>query len=115
MVFECLFTELINKPSLESYWRAIILFGNNVASYKFALAKALLDLADEKTTFIKLEDLAIPFATHIAEHLKHSEKQATSSSSRFLEKCRAFNKGVIVTFRETHYRHPAFNIEEAGC
>ncbi len=25
-------------PSLESYWRSIILFGRNVASYKFALA-----------------------------------------------------------------------------
>lgn len=29
-------------PSLESYWRSIVLFGNNVASYKFALAKSLL-------------------------------------------------------------------------
>lgn len=27
-------------PSLDSYWRSIIVFGNNVASYKFALAKA---------------------------------------------------------------------------
>ena len=25
-------------PSLDSYWRSIILFGRNVASYKFALA-----------------------------------------------------------------------------
>lgn len=36
------------KPSLESYWRSVILFGNNVASYKFALAKALLELAEQK-------------------------------------------------------------------
>ena len=34
-------------PSLESYWRSIILFGNNVASYKFALAKTLLEIAPE--------------------------------------------------------------------
>lgn len=33
-------------PSLESYWRSIILFGRNVASYKFALAKSLLELAE---------------------------------------------------------------------
>ena len=32
-------------PSLDSYWRSIILFGNNVASYKFALAKSLLEIA----------------------------------------------------------------------
>lgn len=25
-------------PSWESYWRSVILFGRNVASYKFALA-----------------------------------------------------------------------------
>jgi len=30
-------------PTLDNYWRSIILFGRNVASYKFALAQALLD------------------------------------------------------------------------
>ncbi len=25
------------EPNLENYWRSIILFGRNVASYKFAL------------------------------------------------------------------------------
>lgn len=44
-------------PSLESYWRAIILFGRNVASYKFALAKSLLDIQESS---IALEDLARP-------------------------------------------------------
>ncbi len=29
------------EPSLEHYWRLIILFGRNVATYKIALAKAL--------------------------------------------------------------------------
>lgn len=33
-------------PTLENYWRAIILFGSNVASYKFALARSLLSLGD---------------------------------------------------------------------
>ena len=33
------------EPSLESYWRSVILFGRNVASYKFALAKSLLHSA----------------------------------------------------------------------
>jgi len=32
------------EPSLDNYWRAIILFGRNVASYKFALAKSLYEL-----------------------------------------------------------------------
>jgi len=83
------------NPSIESCWRSIILFGRNVASYKFALAKSLLELADKETTFIKLEDLALPFATHIAKHLNHSDKQATSASSKFLQVCRDFNHGNI--------------------
>ena len=28
-------------PSTDSYWRGIILFGQNVASYKFTLGKSL--------------------------------------------------------------------------
>lgn len=32
------------EPTLENYWRAIILFGKNTASYKFALAKSLIDV-----------------------------------------------------------------------
>ena len=47
-------------PSLENYWRGVILFGRNVASYKFALAKSLLELADKKSDFIPLEELAEP-------------------------------------------------------
>jgi hypothetical protein len=83
------------NPSREDYWRSVILFGRNVASYKFALAKSLLELADSERNFITLEDLSVPFARHIAEHLRHTPKQATSSSSRFLEAVRQFNKGEI--------------------
>lgn len=31
-------------PGLDTSWRSIILLGRNVASYKFALAKSLLDI-----------------------------------------------------------------------
>src|SRR5262245_50276450 len=87
------FTEV--RPSLDNYWRAVILFGRNVASYKFALAKALLEVADHNKTFVPLTDLAPPFARHIAEHLKGCEKQSTSPSSRFLDACRGFNRGEV--------------------
>lgn len=79
-------------PSLESYWRAIILFGRNVASYKFALAKSLLDIQESS---IALEDLARPYAAHICEHLKKEDKQCTSQSSKFLDTCRSFNAGEL--------------------
>lgn len=73
----------------------MILFGQNVASYKFALAKSLIDLGGAGNTAITLEDLAEPFSRHIVEHLARSPKQATSASSRFLEACRSFNAGKI--------------------
>ena len=44
-----------NDPTLQSYWRSIILYGRNVASYKFALGKALIDLNKNPNDLIKLE------------------------------------------------------------
>ena len=71
------------EPSLENYWRSIILFGRNVASYKFALAKTLYEFKDSSQTLITLDQLAAPFAQHLTEHLKLADKQSTSGSSRF--------------------------------
>ncbi|GHE49568.1 HNH endonuclease family protein [Sphingobacterium griseoflavum] len=85
----------IDDPSLESQWRAIILFGKNSATYKFAFAKALLELLDQQKTTLSLDDLAEPFARHIIAHLRSSDKQGNASSSKFLETCRAFIDGRI--------------------
>ena len=75
-----------NDPTLQSYWRSIILYGRNVASYKFALGKALIDLNKNPNDLIKLEDLAKPFANHLCDHLKENEKQITSSNSLLMAK-----------------------------
>lgn len=88
-----LFTEV--QPTIENHWRSIILFGRNVASYKFALAKSLLDLAQQDTEIVTLDQLAEPFSLHICEHLQRADKQATSKTSRFLAACRKFNSGGI--------------------
>jgi len=84
---------LESQPKTESIFRSIILFGRNVASYKFALGKSLLELADQEKTFISLEELAVPFSYHLSEHLKINDKQCTSASSKFLDKIREYNKG----------------------
>ena len=83
------------SPSTADYWRGVVLFGRNVASYKFALAKSLLELRPQAGTLVKLDDLAEPFSRHICEHLKIVDKQGTSGSSRFLNACREFNRGRI--------------------
>ena len=80
-----------NDPSLQSYWRSIVLYGKNSASYKFALAKSLIDLKGQPDDLIKLEDLAASFSKHLCEHLKHNDKQSTNPSSSFLDICRKFN------------------------
>ena len=83
------------EPTLENYWRGIILFGNNVASYKFALAKSLHELARSNNDTVTLEQLAEPFSRHICQHLKAAPKQTTSRSSRFLNFCTAYNRDEI--------------------
>lgn len=79
-----------NDPQLEDYWRGIILFGRNVASYKFALAKTLLELNPQSGQLLKLSDLAPRFAKNICDHLENSPRQTTSSSSKFLDACKKY-------------------------
>ena len=85
----------INDPSLESQWRALILFGKNSATYKFAFAKSLLELVNKETTKISLSDLSKPFSKNIIEHLKVNDKQGNSKSSSFLNVCRNHIRGEI--------------------
>ena len=82
-------------PTDAHIWRAINLFGKNVASYKFALAKSTLELAKKKITNIKPKDLAEPFSRFTCEHIKKIPKQSSSPSSKFLDACKNFNSEKI--------------------
>jgi len=93
----------INDPSLESQWRALILFGKNSATYKFAFAKSLLELVNNETTKISLTDLSQPFSNNIIKHLKDNDKQGNSKTSSFLDVCRSHIKGEI-TNNELWYK-----------
>jgi hypothetical protein len=84
-----------NDLTLQSYWRSIILYGKNVASYKFALAKSLIELKKTKNDLIKIDDLADLFANHICEHLRSNDKQITSPNSEFLNTLKKFNLGKV--------------------
>jgi hypothetical protein len=83
------------SPSVEDYWRGIILFGRNVATYKFALGRALLELRPDAGQLVPLHELAAPFASHLCDHLKLADKQSTSPNSRFLDACRQANAGEL--------------------
>ena len=86
---------IASDPTLDGYWRGIILFGMNTASYKFALGKSLLHFSQRGQNFITLEELAVPFAQSIADHLKLADRQSTNRTSKFLEACKDYNTGQI--------------------
>lgn len=86
---------LSHHPSLDGYWRGVVLLGRNSAAYKFALAGALLEKAGNGLSDTTLRDIALPFAGRVAAHLKMADRQSTSASSKFLDACRAFNRGDI--------------------
>jgi hypothetical protein len=80
------------SPTVEDCWRGVVLYGRNTASYKFALASALLALKPQSGELVKLEDLAPVFAPSIADHLKVAPKQITTTNGKFIQACLAFNQ-----------------------
>jgi len=82
-------------PTPAGDWRHIVRFGRNVASYKFALGQALLELAARQQTFVPLPELAVPYAAGLCEHLQVEDRQSTSAQSQFLDACRSRNRGDL--------------------
>ncbi len=78
----------------ESNFRSVILFGRNTASYKFALAKALFDLARQGRDSVTLEQLADPYTKYLVEHVKMHPRQTTNRSSKFMYACAGYAKGT---------------------
>lgn len=94
--------EFLGKdPTLEDYWRSLILFGKNVACYKLALGKSLLELAPQEKTIVTLDELAEPYSRYVVEHLKSCDAQNQSAkvSYPFLEACRQFRNNEITKDR----------------
>lgn len=83
------------EPTLKNYWRSIILFGRNTASYKFALAKALYDIHSNNKSFFTLDELAVPYVRHLCERIKSHPKQVTRDRSTFLNYLKSFNEREI--------------------
>jgi hypothetical protein len=83
-------TFIPQNPTVEECWRGIILYGQNSASYKFALAESLIQLNPKSGQLIKLEDLAPVFGKLIASHISHSPKQGTRPG-KFLQSVQNYN------------------------
>lgn len=61
--------------SIADFWRAIILYGLNTATYKMALGKCLADLVKEGRSEIAIEELAERFVRLYTERLESGKPQ----------------------------------------
>ena len=82
---------IIDEPTLDSYFRGIVLFGNNSATYKFALGKSLIELTSQGANFVPLKDLDIPFIKYTNQHVLNGNKQITSNSSKYFDAFERYN------------------------
>jgi hypothetical protein len=57
------------------YWRTIILYGGNVATYKIALGKSIIDFAKAKKSTVNMTELSIKFFEEYKERLNKNMPQ----------------------------------------
>lgn len=100
---------LHNDDTLESQFRSIFLFGRNEATYKFALAKTILELSAEQKHFISLEELSPIFTKHMLEHSNSGKIQTKSKSSRYIQALKLYEQQQITFGQLMHItEHNAF-------
>ena len=82
--------------SLVNHFRSIFLLGANTATYKFALAKSLLELHRTAKTFISLDELSPIYAKHLIEHIKTEKRQLSGSgTSKLLNSLHLYSQDQI--------------------
>ncbi|MDO5708377.1 MAG: hypothetical protein Q4P31_07070 [Andreesenia angusta] len=81
--------------SIKSDWEDIIYRGRITASYKFALAETLLEVANDNKKSISLKDMGKIYTNKLIRHLRVYPKQITAKSSKFLEACMDYDNGKI--------------------
>lgn len=64
------------------YWRALILYGLNAATYKIALGHCLIDLSNQGKTNVTMNELAVVFFDLYHERLKNNKPQLNMPKRR---------------------------------
>ena len=86
----------LKTPTLDNYWRSLILFGKNTASYKLALGQTLLELSTRGQDFITLDELSHSYALQMCQRIKSGKPQGTNNGmTRFVQACREYNSGEL--------------------
>jgi len=82
------------------FWRGIILYGLNAATYKMALGKSLLDLAGRGKSTVPWEDLSREFLQQYVDRLAQGGRPQQPNPSRMttMERIVARYKGGAISF-----------------
>lgn len=66
----------------QDYWRAIVLYGNNVATYKLALADCLIAFAEQRMTHVSRHELAQAFFVRYRDRLVNGLPQQSNPARK---------------------------------
>lgn len=80
-----------NFEKIEEYWKMIITFGKFTSTYKYNLAKSILELSKDGRKYINLEELSIPYYRNMCEHLLKEPIQIRGKDGAFIKACLDFN------------------------
>jgi 5-methylcytosine-specific restriction endonuclease McrA len=75
-------TTQLTTLTTQDYWRAIVLYGNNVATYKIALATCLIGFAEAGTAQVTMHELAIAFFAQYRERLATGHPQLANPARK---------------------------------
>jgi 5-methylcytosine-specific restriction endonuclease McrA len=68
--------------TLQDYWRAIVLYGHNVATYKVALADCLIAFARDRKTHVAMPELAEAFFQRYVDRLASGQPQQSNPARK---------------------------------
>jgi 5-methylcytosine-specific restriction endonuclease McrA len=90
----------INNFNKEDFWRTIILYGLNQATYKIALGQSLIRFSEQQKNFVSMTELAEDFFDMYKERLKSGKPQlAQPNRLTAMERIvTEFNIGKITRF-----------------
>jgi len=65
------------EPTVKDYWRAIILYGSNMSTYKMGLGHLLINYASKNSEKIPLEELSEDFFDLYSDKIKNNKHQSS--------------------------------------
>ncbi len=92
-------TSQLTTLTAQDYWRAIVLYGNNVATYKIALADCLIAFAEAGAAVVTTLELATAFFHRYRERLGNGGQPQQTNTTRktVLERVvEAYHSGLLL-------------------